>query len=113
MSTGIVLVDMSVETLLCHIHLTAKNWLEDFGLELFGLGLACLGLLRVSLFLSLFGSLESILYRTLSLGVFLGYIVVELLDAEHVAMIGYGEGRHTVGHGLVDKSLHWRLSVKH
>ena len=31
------------------------------------------------------------------------HIVVKLLDAVHVAMVGYGHAAHTVGYGLINQ----------
>ena len=38
-------------------------------------------------------------------------VVVELLDAEHVAMIGHRQALHAVADGLVDQVLDFRLAV--
>ena len=39
-------------------------------------------------------------------------VVEELLDAEHIAVVGDGHAAHTVGHSLVYEPLHGRLSVE-
>ena len=42
----------------------------------------------------------------------LGHIVMELLNAVHVAMIGYRHATHTVGYRFVDQVLDWCHTVK-
>ena len=56
--------------------------------------------------------LERLLALGLQLAVDFLAVVVKLLYAEHVAVVGYGHALHAVGHSLVDKFLHARLSVK-
>jgi hypothetical protein len=41
------------------------------------------------------------------------YVVVKLLDAEHIAMIGNGHTTHTVGNSLVYKPLNARLTIEY
>ena len=42
----------------------------------------------------------------------LGYIVVQLLDAEHVAVVGQRHAAHAVGNGLVNERLDGCLPVQ-
>ena len=47
------------------------------------------------------------------IGIYLAYIVEELLYTHHVAMVGDGYALHVVGNGLVDKFLYGSLSVEY
>ncbi len=40
------------------------------------------------------------------------HIIMQLLDAEHVAMVGERHAAHTVGNGLVHEGLHWCLAIE-
>ena len=84
-----------------HIHLAAEYRLEYLllksgGLVTFGGG----GSLVTGLF-GLLGGFQGILDCPFGLAVLLGDVVIEFLDAEHVAVVGKGYARHTVGHSLV------------
>ena len=39
-------------------------------------------------------------------------IVIELLDTEHITVIGQSDAGHTVGHSLIDQTSYTRLTVK-
>ena len=57
--------------------------------------------------------LERLLPFFLSFAVHLITIVEELLDTEHITMIGNGHATHAVGHRLVHKTIDARLSIKY
>ena len=40
------------------------------------------------------------------------YVIIELLDSEHIAVIRHGDSRHAVGHGLVHQMRDAGLSVE-
>ena len=95
-----------------HIHLTADNRLEVFLLRSLdcrpGLGYSR----RISGGLGFGKSTLSGLDRIFHLPVMLLAVVEKRLDTEHVAMIGHGKSRHTVGHSLLDKPGDSRQTIQ-
>ncbi len=84
-----------------HIHLTSEYRLEYLFLQGRRLGAFAVGGLAVAPLVGLVGGFEEVFDGPFGLAVFLGHVVEELLDAEHVAMVGQGDAGHTVGHRLV------------
>ena len=56
--------------------------------------------------------LEFRLALVAELAVHLVAVVIEFLNAEHVAMVGDGHTPHTIGNGLVNQFRYARLSVE-
>ena len=111
-ATGVMLVGMGEQRFVGNIHLTPENRFEDFLAKLLHLSAKFGHLPFVAAFLCLGKCRLGILYGTLGLAVLFVYKIKELLYAEHVSMVGYGDSRHTVGHCLVDKSRNGSLTVK-
>ena len=78
----LLVVFQQFRTVTGHIHLTSEDGLEGFQ----------------TFFLAAFVDAPN--------------IVVEFLDTEHVAMIGYRHASHAVAYSLVNQSLDARLAVQ-
>ena len=100
-----------------YVHLTADDGLEK-ALPGFGQLRLAVGQLGLGVFDDLRPSFQGRnalfqrLYLVLGLSVLLVDIVIELLHAEHVAMVGQGQAPHAVGHCLVDQALYAGLPVE-
>ena len=116
--TALVGLSISIEhASTSHIHFTSEDRLEQFlfgSLQLFP---ACFQLCHriFTFYLSLLQTgnfLLQILYFTIGLTIFLIDIVKELLNPEHIAMIGYGNTLHTVGYRLIHQTRDRSLAVE-
>ena len=102
----------------CHVHLAPDDGLEQPGLRLGHLGAAGgyllfpgPGVVRRGL-LQLGDALLQVFYLAARAAVLLVDVVVELFDAEHVAVVGDGNALHAVLHGLVHQAAHAGLPVQ-
>ncbi len=113
-TANVVLVGVGMHVFVGNIYLAAKDGLEN--LTFLGLNIAfkfCYGLVTCIFFAFFF--LELFLQFLNSLGysrVLAVYVVVQLLDAKHVAMVGQRHSFHPVGNSLVDHAFHRCLAVK-
>ena len=106
-----------LQTAAGYIHFTTENRLEQFlfrSLQLF-LASSNLRFGAFRLFLTTFEGgnfLLQILNLPIRTPVLLVDIVEELLDSEHVSVVGHCDSPHTVGHGLVYQPGNGSLSIK-
>ena len=105
MAPGVMLVGVYVERFVGHIHLASEDGLEYLFLKAFRLFAFLCGQCGIAVLLRFLCGSLGILYGAFGLGVFFRHIVEKLLDAEHVAVVGDGQGRHAVCHGLVDQRV--------
>ena len=104
-SAGIAFVGRFVKVFVCHIHLAAKNRLENFilGSFLFGFGFGrgCL----IALFAGFGKCFFGLLYLFFYGAVFLVHIIEKFFGSEHIAVVGKSEAFHAVCYRFVHEGL--------
>ena len=100
-----------------HIHFTAYNRLEQLAFRFCHLGttIGNLRFLVFTLYLTAFNTgnpFLEVLYLPLWPAVLLVDIVGELLDTEHISMVGHGNAFHTILHGLVNQPADTCLTIQ-
>ena len=106
-----------LQTAAGYIHFTTENWFEQLLFRSLQLFLASCNL-RFGVFRLFLTALEGgnfllqILNFPIRAPVLLVDIVEELLDTEHISMVGHCDSSHAVGHGFVYQPGNRSLSVK-
>ena len=98
-----------------HIHFTAKNWNENllFGSFQFCFSRSYRRLVNRFGWLQFFDLFLEIFYQLVRIPVLFLHIVKELLDTEHITMVGQGKPRHAVSYSLINQRFNGSLSVKY
>ncbi len=105
-------VGLIVEVALGYIHLAAEDGLQILSLFLGESGLSLVDGLLIAACCGFVEGGLSLFYAILDLAVMLLYSIEKLFGTEHVAMVGEGKGRHTVGDSLLDKAADCRQTVE-